>query len=361
MKKILALAALFCFASVVRAQPSPPPAIQQVASDPTGNACTGASPILGYSGTQYGCHGGVYAAIGSGGGGTPGGSNTQVQFNDSNAFGGSANFTFNKGTNQVCIGTCPATGVSIGALGTPTNWNFDTTSANTALLSLGIASYLASPPAIGGTAAAAGSFTAVTATSVTLSPDGVHNQKIEFAGNTTDAAVSSNTVGFGGPNTSATGTAYRCDLPWTNPAGSVLECPTPVAGVSTGVWGAVPVGAFTGYYSVGVVTWNNAGNCTYNATGAYSTDGSVTTVTGQSCTLVATNLVSGGYYNLIITNGSGAAATLTLGTGGSTCTAWKVGGSGAGAVTLSGASKIDILAFHMVGTVCYANFKGDFS
>lgn len=34
----------------------------------------------------------------SGGGGTPGGSNTQVQFNDSGAFGGNANWTYNKTT-----------------------------------------------------------------------------------------------------------------------------------------------------------------------------------------------------------------------------------------------------------------------
>lgn len=39
----------------------------------------------------------------SGGGGTPGGSDTQVQFNDSLAFGGSARFTFNKSTSQTTI------------------------------------------------------------------------------------------------------------------------------------------------------------------------------------------------------------------------------------------------------------------
>lgn len=38
-------------------------------------------------------------SITGGGGGTPGGANTQVQFNDSGAFGGSSAFTFNKTTN----------------------------------------------------------------------------------------------------------------------------------------------------------------------------------------------------------------------------------------------------------------------
>ncbi len=40
----------------------------------------------------------------SGGGGSPGGSDTQVQFNDSSAFGGDAGFTYNKTTNIVTLG-----------------------------------------------------------------------------------------------------------------------------------------------------------------------------------------------------------------------------------------------------------------
>lgn len=38
-----------------------------------------------------------------GGGGTPGGSDTQVQFNDGGAFGGDAGFTFNKTTDQLAL------------------------------------------------------------------------------------------------------------------------------------------------------------------------------------------------------------------------------------------------------------------
>jgi len=38
-----------------------------------------------------------------GGGGTPGGANTTIQFNDSNTFSGSGNFTFNKTTNVVTL------------------------------------------------------------------------------------------------------------------------------------------------------------------------------------------------------------------------------------------------------------------
>lgn len=44
-----------------------------------------------------------WTAGGGGGNGTPGGSNTQVQYNDTGTFGGSAFFTFNEATNNVNI------------------------------------------------------------------------------------------------------------------------------------------------------------------------------------------------------------------------------------------------------------------
>jgi hypothetical protein len=58
-----------------------------------------------------------WAAGGGGGGnGVPGGSNTQVQYNDSGAFGGSAFFTFNEATNNVQIaGNLIANSVTMGA------------------------------------------------------------------------------------------------------------------------------------------------------------------------------------------------------------------------------------------------------
>ena len=46
-------------------------------------------------------------------GGTPGGSNTQIQFNDSNEFGGSANFTFDKTTSLLTVvGTANVTTIN---------------------------------------------------------------------------------------------------------------------------------------------------------------------------------------------------------------------------------------------------------
>ena len=49
----------------------------------------------------------VSSGGGTGGGGTPAGSNTYVQFNDSNAFGGVADFTFAKDTPKLAIKNFP--------------------------------------------------------------------------------------------------------------------------------------------------------------------------------------------------------------------------------------------------------------
>jgi hypothetical protein len=49
----------------------------------------------------------------------------------------SDNGTTVSSSEPICVGTCPSTGVSIGPLSTATNWNFDTTSAVTALSSIG--------------------------------------------------------------------------------------------------------------------------------------------------------------------------------------------------------------------------------
>ncbi len=49
-----------------------------------------------------------YVPPGGGSGGTPGGSNTQVQFNDSSAFGGNSGFTFDKSTGIATLGTFAA-------------------------------------------------------------------------------------------------------------------------------------------------------------------------------------------------------------------------------------------------------------
>jgi hypothetical protein len=87
----------------------------------TGNVNFGNVFVGGY----YWANGAVFA--GGGGGGSPGGANTQVQFNDNGVFNGSAGLTFNKTTNALSTtGTFSATGNITGANLNVTNDIFDT-------------------------------------------------------------------------------------------------------------------------------------------------------------------------------------------------------------------------------------------
>jgi hypothetical protein len=54
--------------------------------------------------------GGIPLSGGGGGNGTPGGSNSQVQFNDSGTFGGVSTLTFNKNTGELAAGLISVTG-----------------------------------------------------------------------------------------------------------------------------------------------------------------------------------------------------------------------------------------------------------
>jgi len=55
-------------------------------------------------GTNLSLSGTTLNATGGGGGGTPGGSDTQVQFNDGGSFGGDVDFTYNKTSNLLTLG-----------------------------------------------------------------------------------------------------------------------------------------------------------------------------------------------------------------------------------------------------------------
>lgn len=55
------------------------------------------------------------------GGGTPGGSDTQIQFNDAGAFGGDADYTWTKATNLLVLGSTATPGTIRGGPGTAAN------------------------------------------------------------------------------------------------------------------------------------------------------------------------------------------------------------------------------------------------
>lgn len=74
----------------------------------------------------------TWASAGGGGGnGTPGGTNTQVQFNDEDTFGGNVNFTFDKSTGILSIPIVSATTVSASGIQTAGNVTAGNIKANT--------------------------------------------------------------------------------------------------------------------------------------------------------------------------------------------------------------------------------------
>jgi len=108
---------------------------------------------------------GTVQTIASKAAGTVAGSNTQVIYNSSGAYAGSANLTFN-GTTLTSTGFSGPLNGTVGA-STPSTGAFTTLSASSTVSGTGFSTYLASPPAIGGTAPAAGAFTTLSATGVT--------------------------------------------------------------------------------------------------------------------------------------------------------------------------------------------------
>ena len=105
---------------------------------------------------------GTVQVLATKGAGTIGGSNTQVQYNSSGTFAGSANLTFD-GTTLTSLGFSGPLNGTVGAT-TANTGAFTTLSASSTVSGTGFSTYLASPPAIGGTAPSTGKFTTLTST-----------------------------------------------------------------------------------------------------------------------------------------------------------------------------------------------------
>jgi hypothetical protein len=116
---------------------------------------------------------GTVQVLATKGTGSVGGSTTQVQYNSSGTFAGSANLTFD-GTTLTSSGFSGPLNGTVGAI-TANTGSFTTLSASSTVSGTGFSTYLASPPAIGGTTAAAGSFTNLAYTGTLTGATGIVN------------------------------------------------------------------------------------------------------------------------------------------------------------------------------------------
>jgi hypothetical protein len=113
---------------------------------------------------------------------------------------------------------------------------------------------------------------------------------------------------------------------------------------------------------LGTITYNASGTTTFAAASKSFASGVVTATHSTSTTFSPTGLVKWGNYLIeILEDSTAGGVTFTLGTGGS-CSAWKVGGSGGGAIVLSITPlALDVLAFTFDGANCVANFRTSFN
>lgn len=152
-------------------------------------------------------------------------------------------------------------------------------------------------------------------------------------------STGSDTLQF--PNISVTGTAAVQNLTVT---GTCTGCGTGGGGTTIS--------------DLGTLTYTAAGTTTFAAASAGIAAANVTATHSTSTTFVPTGLVKWGSYTVeIMQDATGGGVTFTLGTTGS-CSAWKITGGGAGAITLSSsANAIDMLEFTYDGTNCVGSLN----
>ena len=202
--------------------------------------------------------------------GIVGGSNTQVQYNSSGALAGSSNLTFD--------------GTTLTVNGLITGSAFST--------------YLASPPAIGGTTAASGKFTTLTSTS--------------------DATLHGLTVGLGGGSV-ATNTAVGLSALATNSTGSYLigigynALNNPVTGShSIGIGTSALASLSSGSYNIGIGDYALQANTTASNNTAVGYQAGYAITTANRNTLVGVQAMYQGTTaeaNTVIGHSAGNAVT----------------------------------------------------
>jgi hypothetical protein len=263
------------------------------------------------------------------GGGSPGGTDTQVQYNSSGSFAGSANLTFN-GTTLTAAGLAGPHNGTVGAT-TPNTGSFTTLAASSTVSGTGFSTYLASPPAIGGTAAAAGTFTTGSFSSTVHrgSSSGTVTMTAPAVAGTQSYTLPSALPTASGSVLSATTAGV---MSWV--AASTPANPPPtveylvVAGGGGGIAGGPGGGGGAGGYRTATgysVTTATAYTATVGAGGPSATSGSPSSWN--------TSAVGGGATIQSAGGGGATSASPTGVSGGSGAGAWGSGGSGGSSIS----------------------------
>ena len=221
---------------------------------------------------------------GGGGNGTPGGSNTQVQFNDESLFAGTASFTFDKNTGILTIPIISATTVSASGFQTTGNLTAGNIKANT----------LAN---IAGNLRVSGNVNFTGAANVTLGP--VANLKI--SGGTNGYVLTTDGLG---------------NLDWLAAGGGGNGTPggsnTQVQFNNNGLFGASPFFTFNNSTNTVQVAGNLIGNTFQMGAGVYKFSTSevyfattASTAPNQVLYSIPTDDISGVEFHIIATDSTG--------------------------------------------------------
>jgi hypothetical protein len=255
------------------------------------------------------------AQTGGGGNGTPGGSNTQIQYNDNGTFGGNAGFTFNEVTGNIAI---PGNLIVAGNI----TGSFDSNYANFAgnvvdaaqpnITSVGTLTSLNSSGTI-----TAPSFTANTGV---FSGNGSGLSAIVGANvtgtvaNATHASTANTVIDAAQPNITSVGTLSNLSV--TNNTTTANLNVSSIANIVTGIENISIIGAQTGTYDFDVLTspirystGNATANLTLNVRGNSSTTFNSLIANGQSMTV-----------SYALTNGATAYGVTSLSIDGSSIT-----------------------------------------
>ena len=257
--------------------------------------------------------GGLSWATPSAGVGTPGGSNTYIQFNDAGSFGGVASFAINKITGNVTVGNIAATGVGSQIVG-----------------------YFNG--AIGANAANTGAFTTVTTTS-TITAQG------------TIAAPTVNAATIGNSGALITGTLQTASQTNITAVGTLTSLAVSgnvtVGNISTTSMGGQHIGYHTG--AIGA----NAAN-----TGAFTTLTTTSTITSQGTVAAPTvNAATIGNSGALITGTLQTASQTNITTVGTLASLTVSGATSLGAVsniTITGGTNGYFLQTNGSGTLTWA-------